>query len=83
VAQRIPGKSFDALVGYVGSRWRGRCIRCFLVLVLALVPLAEASPPDPLWVGGMYNGADLEEVVAAVSAAIGVTARSVFRLINP
>jgi hypothetical protein len=83
VAQRIPSNSFDAVVDYVGSRWRGLCIRGLLVLVVAIVPLAEASPPDPLWVGGMYDGADFDEVVAAVSAAICVMARPVSLLINP
>jgi len=34
----------------------------FLVM-LALVPLAYASPPDPLWIAGIYDAADYDDVV--------------------
>src|SRR5262245_46354634 len=44
-----------------------------LVLVLvALVPLADASPPDPVWIAGMYDVADFDEVVVAVVSASDV-----------
>jgi len=39
-----------------------------LVLVLlALGPLASASPPDPGWIGGFYDAADYDDVVLAVT----------------
>jgi hypothetical protein len=45
-----------------------------LVLVLlGLVPLADASGPDPLWVAGAYDGEDFDEVVVAVGS---MTARA-------
>ena len=59
------------------------CGRGLLVLLFAILPLAEASPPDPLWVGGMYDGADLDDIVAAVSAATAVVGRSVLLLLDP
>jgi hypothetical protein len=42
-----------------------------LSLVAALtVPaaLAHASPPDPTWIAGFYDGADLDDVIVAVAA---------------
>jgi hypothetical protein len=29
-----------------------------LATLVALVPLAHASPPDPLWIAGIYDEAD-------------------------
>jgi len=38
-----------------------------IVLVLILLPpLAFASPPDPSWVAGIYDGADADEIVRLV-----------------
>jgi len=38
-----------------------------IVLALILLPtLAFASPPDPSWVAGFYDGADGDEVVSLV-----------------
>src|SRR5262245_24660068 len=78
----IPGQSFDALLAHVGGRWRSLCARGLLVLLFAIWPLAEASPLDPLWVGGMYDGADLDDAVAAVIAATAVVGRRVPLLID-
>ena len=46
------------------------------VILCTILPLAEASPPDPLWIAGIYDGADHDEVVALVTSATG-TARPV------
>jgi len=43
-----------------------------LPVLLALVPLAYASPPDPTWLGGFYDAADFDEVVMAVVSASGI-----------
>ncbi len=73
----IPGQLFNALVDHVGG-WRrpSRC-RAFLGLILvgsllALVPLAEASPADPLWMAGVYDGADYDDAVVALSFGLGL-----------
>src|SRR5438445_10765175 len=47
-----------------------------LVLVGVLVsvtPLAHTSPPDPRWIGGIYDGADFDDVVVFIvsTAALG------------
>jgi hypothetical protein len=36
--------------------------------VVALTPLAYASPGDPLWIAGIYDAADYDEVVTAAAA---------------
>jgi hypothetical protein len=43
-----------------------------LGILVALIPLAHARPPDPLWIAGIYDGADFDEVVVAVVSATGV-----------
>ena len=43
-------------------------VTALLVLVLAtLGPLASASPPDPGWIGGFYDGADGDDAILAVT----------------
>lgn len=42
--------------------------RSSLVLILlgglvALIPFAEANPPDPIWIAGLYDGDDYDEVI--------------------
>jgi hypothetical protein len=43
----------------------------FLVLSL-LTPMAYASPPDPSWIHGLYDGGDLDDVVLVVTSGMGV-----------
>ena len=40
-----------------------------VLLLLALLPPAHASPPDPTWIAGIYDDADLDEAVAAATNA--------------
>jgi len=44
-----------------------------LAILFALVPLASASPPDPLWLGGVYDGADYDDVVLAAGSLESLT----------
>jgi len=64
----LPRQSFTVLADHV----HGRCVRVsalgLLVVLVALVPLAGASPPDPLWIAGIYDGADSDDVVLAVTS---------------
>jgi len=55
-----------------GSMRRGLPLVVALVgALLALTPLAFASPPDPSWIGGFYDNADYDDVVLAVTSAAG------------
>jgi hypothetical protein len=43
-------------------------------MTLTLLPiLAAASPPDPIWIHGIYDEADGDDVVVLVSDAVGST----------
>ena len=39
-----------------------------MLVLIVLVPLASATPPDPLWVAGIYDGADSDDVVLVVTS---------------
>jgi hypothetical protein len=57
-----------------------------VVLVLglcALTPLCHASPPDPTWIGGLYDGADYDDVVLEVIGAVAVPAAAPLQLVAP
>jgi hypothetical protein len=44
----------------------------FVAMVLALIPvLAAASPPDPAWIGGIYDAADGDEIVTLIGDQAG------------
>ena len=65
----------------VASRSMQQSIVATLPIVLALMllpPLAFASPPDPSWVAGFYDGADGDDVVSLVyeTSAANVTGPS-------
>ena len=35
-----------------------------VALVFVLRPLAQASPADPVWIAGLYDGGDFDDVVS-------------------
>ena len=73
---RILGQLFDALADHANG-WRGRsCVLSLLVVVVALLPLTEGDPPDPLWTGGIYDPADYDDIAASVSSGATAPARS-------
>jgi hypothetical protein len=41
-------------------------------LLVALVPLAHASPPDETWIAGLYDDGDYDDVVLALADAISL-----------
>jgi hypothetical protein len=45
-----------------------------VVALSALAPLALASPPDPLWIGGVFDGGDSDDVIVAATSTEGATA---------
>ena len=60
--------------------------KALLVLILlaslvALVPMAHASPPDQLWIQGAYDADDLDHIVEAVN--IPAARQKVVPLVGP
>jgi len=48
-------------------RGQDRAILVWLILaLLSIVPLAHASPPDSLWIAGIYDEADFDDIMATV-----------------
>ena len=43
-----------------------------LLALCILTPLAYASPPDPSWIRGIYDGADYDEVVGQITSEGGL-----------
>ncbi len=41
-----------------------------LLLLVVLVPLAYAFPPDQTWIGGFYDNADYDDVCLLVMASV-------------
>lgn len=64
------------------------CRRLPTVLLLlgalvALTPLAYASPPDPTWIAGLYDDADYDDVILAVMSAAGALEAAPLVLVAP
>lgn len=56
------------------TRWRRAFVVSFLLAVLALlVPLADASPPDPTYLGGIWDDGDYDDVVIVATSSSAVT----------
>jgi hypothetical protein len=51
--------------------------------MFALVPLAHAIPPDPLWITGIYDDADFDEVVIAVTTTHTLVNQAFLLVGNP
>lgn len=57
-----------------------RASRSVLVALILIAPiagltsLAFASPPDPSWIRGIYDGADYDDVVLLITSATGTAA---------
>jgi hypothetical protein len=45
------------------------------VVALAVMPLASAYVPDPIWIAGIWDGGDADGLVAVLSGADGLTDR--------
>jgi len=44
-----------------------------VLLMIAPVTLAHASPPDPTWIVGVYDQADFDDVVCILTSALEAT----------
>lgn len=78
VERRILQQLFNALVfreGRLLPGWLllGRSVAMLPgIALLTLVPLAHASPPDPTWIAGLYDDADHDDAVIAITDASGL-----------
>jgi hypothetical protein len=54
-----------------------------LPILVVLAPLADARPPDPTWITGIYDAGDFDEVVVAVISATAVFSRILLPSRNP
>jgi hypothetical protein len=72
VTLRISRPLFAAVVEHSGTRLNLLCTVGLLLTLLVLVPFGHASPGDPPWITGIYDGADLDESIEAVTSMIGI-----------
>ena len=55
-----------------------------LLLAIAGLPvLGYASPPDPVWIPGIYDGADYDDVVVLVAFASGTVSGAPIGALQP
>ena len=53
-------------------RWR-RCLVLVLLVCCGTLPLlAHASPPDPIWLPGIYDNADYDDVIGLLTDTAAV-----------
>jgi hypothetical protein len=45
-----------------------------LLIVLGMRAVAQATPPDPLWLSGIYDGADFDDAIQPLAALVLVQA---------
>lgn len=68
---RVPGQPLHLTVDQGADRrrhsWFTLCRSSFVLILLSillvLVSLADGSYPDPIWIGGVYDGDDDDDVV--------------------
>ena len=51
-------------------------VTLLLVALSVIAPLALASPPDPMWIGGVFDGDDSDDVIVAAWSSEGATTRA-------
>jgi hypothetical protein len=56
-----------------GRLWFKRCLALVLLACCCILPLlAHASPPDPIWLPGIYDDADYDDVIGLLTDAAAV-----------
>jgi hypothetical protein len=73
-------------IGTIWRRFTLPLLPVLLVVLSAILPLAYASPPDPSWVKGIYDGADFDDVVVFITSGAGAVEPFLqvdFRLVPP
>ncbi len=69
---RVLRRSSVAVVGHDGTRLNLLWTVGLLTVLLFAVPLAQACPGDPVWIAGIYDGADLDDSIDAVTSMTGI-----------
>ena len=69
--------SLACVLARVRRRWGRVGVLGALCAMLALVPLAHASPPDPVWIAGIYDAGDSDDVILAATSLEGRDAERV------
>jgi len=54
-----------------------------VVALLALAPVAHASPPDQSWITGLYDNADFDDVVLFITGVLGAVRPSTDSSLRP
>src|SRR5262249_50288362 len=54
-----------------------------VLLMIAPVTLAHASPPDPTWLAGVYDQADFDDVVGLLTSALEASGSATARAAGP
>ena len=60
------------------KRGRAYMVTNLLFVLLAPVPLAHASPPDPAWIEGLYDAADGDDAVSLLTDTVGSVDRDFY-----
>lgn len=62
---------------------RRALILLLIAVVAALVPLAQASPPDQTWISGIYDNADYDDVILLITSRVSTVESGVVWLLRP
>jgi hypothetical protein len=54
-----------------------------LSVVVALPPIAHAAPTDPVWIAGLYDDNDYDDVVLFIIGAVGAVESGVVSPVSP
>ena len=52
--------------------WSDGLVLVLVALMLTLTSVAYASPPDPIWIPGLYDDDDFDNVVDFITSSSGV-----------
>jgi len=63
----------------------GRQLLGFVLVAatLVLTPLAEATPPDQTWIGGLYDNADYDDVVQLITGGVSTVESGILWSLRP
>jgi hypothetical protein len=54
-----------------------------LSVVLALPPIAHAAPTDPVWIPGLYDDNDYDDIILFIIGAVGAVDSGVVNPVGP